>query len=351
MRIAQVRLIPYCLPLKRPWLAAATTLTERRGFLVALTTADGITGVGDCAPLPSSGLVGHTRIFEALQALAPDLGDHSTEQILEQIRQLSFPEIRWAVETALCDCAAQLHGVPLMQYLGGIRHNSVLVNAALGALHAGSAKQATAALASGFRCAKIKVGVSDIDTELAALRAIHGATEGKLPLRLDANRAFNDADARHFLDGLANLSIEAIEEPLARPTPERLATLQASVPFAIAVDESLPELGLPTLIDARAMRRLVVKPARIGGMVATQALVRQALAAGIEVVLTSVVDSAVGVTAAAHLAAALSPGLAHGLATLEWLATDVAPAPPIRDGQLWLGTSPGLGLQLFDQFA
>lgn len=63
-----------------------------------------------------------------------------------------------------------------------------------------------------------------------------------------------------------------------------------------------------------------------------------------DVVFTSVVDSAVGVSAAAHLAAAVAPGLAHGLATLDWLAADVAPAPPRRDGRLWLGTAPGLGV-------
>lgn len=351
MRLTHIRLIPYCLPLKRPWVAAATTLTERRGLLVALTAAEGITGYGDCAPLPSSGEAGYARVSTALAALVRELAGRSAEQILEKVAAVPWPEVRWALETALCDCAAQSQGVPLMQYLGGQRQGGVLVNAALGALRADSAQQAAAALAAGFRCAKIKVGIGRIEDELAALRAIQATTEGRLPLRLDANRAFNDADARRFLDGLAGLSIEAIEEPLARPTPERLAVLQASVPFAIAVDESLPELGLAPLIDAGAMRRLVIKPARIGSMAATQTLARQAQAAGIEVVLTSVVDSAVGVTAAAHLAAAISPQLAHGLATLEWLASDVAPAPPILDGRLCLGALPGLGLQLFNQFA
>lgn len=351
MHLTHLRLIPYCLPLKRPWVAAATTLTERRGLLVALTTTEGITGTGDCAPLPSSGEAGYARVSKALEALVPELAGCSAEQMREKIGGKNPPEVCWALETALCDCAAQSQGVSLMQYLGGPRQEGVLVNAALGTLRADSAQQAAIALTAGFRCAKIKVGIGRIEDELATLRAIQAATEGRLPLRLDTNRAFHDADARRFLEGLAGLSIEAIEEPLTRPTPERLAALQARVPFAIAVDESLPELGLAPLIDAGAMRRLVIKPARIGGISATQTLARQAQAAGIEVILTSVVDSAVGVSAAAHLAAAISPQLAHGLATLEWLASDVAPEPPIRNGQLCLGDLPGLGLQLFKHFA
>ena len=48
-------IIPYCLPLKRPWVAASATLTERRGALLKLADAEGRIGWGDCAPLPSGG--------------------------------------------------------------------------------------------------------------------------------------------------------------------------------------------------------------------------------------------------------------------------------------------------------
>ena len=60
--------------------------------------------------------------------------------------------------------------------------------------------------------------------------------------------------------------------------------------------------------------------------------------------MTSVVDSAIGVTAAAHLAAALPAGPAHGLATLEWLAEDVATPPSIVAGKLQLAPGAGLGV-------
>jgi L-alanine-DL-glutamate epimerase-like enolase superfamily enzyme len=74
-------------------------------------------------------------------------------------------------------------------------------------------------------------------------------------------------------------------------------------------------------------------------------LARRAQRAGIEVVLTSVVDSAIGVAAAAHLAAAIAPAIAHGLATSTWLAEDVATALPIVAGVLRLADLPGLGIE------
>ncbi|MEW6647305.1 MAG: o-succinylbenzoate synthase [Pseudomonadota bacterium] len=341
MRIVAAHLHPYALPLKRPWVAARAVLHERRGMLLALSGDDGIIGWGDCAPLPSAGNA--AQIFAALTVLAQALPgrEHAAARALD----VSFPEVRWALETALFDLAARQRGVPLAVHLCAQNFTgNVKVNAALGALDAHTAQRAVAALAQGYASAKIKVGVGPVDDELALLQEVNAATAGRLRLRLDANRAWDESAAQHFLNAIISLPIDAVEEPLAQPTLEQLRALQQSLPYAIAVDESLPQFGSAALLAAGAVRRLVIKPARIGGIIASRALAARAQDAGMEVVLTSVVDSAVGVAAAAHLAAAVAPDLAHGLATLDWLAADVAPAPLLRDGRLWLGDAIGLGL-------
>lgn len=431
MRIVRARCIPYRLPLKRPWVAAAATLRERQGMLVAVETDAGLVGHGDCAPLPSSGAAGHAHVFAALQAAVAALPGQEIAAV--SLPATAPPELRWALETALVDILARRQGVSMARYLGGPvqeawpkgrpearryapeaqsapvgkstlpvtdersehevsppakgeggvswstapRRRSrpavqsrpwaglgevgqkvgagetvvrVPVNVAIGALNADCIERAAAAREQGYAFAKIKVGVGAPDAELARLRELHAAAPG-LRLRLDANRAWKDADALRFLTGIAELPIDAVEEPLAAPTVARLAALQRALPFAVAVDESLPVLGAEALFAAGAVRRLVLKPARLGGIAATCALVVRARAAGVETVLTSVVDSAVGVTAAAHLAAALAPGIAHGLATLDWLAADVAAGPPLADGALSLAAAPGLGLRLHDEFA
>ncbi|WIM05185.1 MAG: o-succinylbenzoate synthase [Candidatus Nitricoxidivorans perseverans] len=303
----RLRLHPYCLPLRRPWIAASATLSERRGWLVEAIDADGTVGWGDCAPLPSAGMTGEAQV-------------------------------RWALETALIDLEARRRGLPLARLLGAA-NLSVPVNAALGPLDEGCAERAADAVAQGFRTAKLKVGVAPMEEELARLRELGDG----LRLRLDANRAWNEDEARRFLTAAANLPVEAIEEPLAEPTLDGLARLQAAVPFALAVDESMPALGAVALFASRAVRRLVLKPARVGGVLQALALARWAQAAGMDVVITSVVDSAIGVAAAAHLAAALG-GPAHGLATGAWLAADVAAPLPVAGGFLTLPDAPGLGI-------
>lgn len=328
-----VQLHPYRLPLRRPWVAASATLTERRGWLLELTIDDGITGWGDCAPLPSSGEAGLTRCFAALERSATTCAASDSDP----------PEVRWAFETAVFDIEAKRRGLPLARLLGA-ESLVVPVNAALGPLDDGCAERARAAIAQGFAIGKVKVGIAPVAEELARLHELATELTGRLRLRLDANRAWSDHDAERMLTAIADLPIDGVEEPLAAPSCAALARLQATVPFPLAVDESLPSLSLDALLSSRTVRRFVVKPARIGGISSTLALAKQAREAGVEVVLTSVVDSAVGVTAAAHLAATLG-GPAHGLATSSWLAEDVAAAPPIENGEMLLSEAPGLGLR------
>lgn len=326
----RAEVIPYRLPLKRPWVAARTTLHERVGALLKLTDADGLTGWGDCAPLPSGGNA--AAVLAALHGYScrPASADFSNMP----------PEVRWTIETAAADLAAQRAGLPLWRHLGGTT-SKIAINAALGPLDDDLPARLAEASEQGFHIGKIKVGIAPIKEEIARLKAL----PTMLRLRLDANRAWNDDDARRFLTAIAELPIDSIEEPLAAPTPAKLATLQAAVPHTLAIDESLPALSIDALITARAVRRLVLKPARLGGIAATQATVRRIQAAGIEAVITSVVDSAIGVTAAAHLAAALAPGMAHGLGTSAWLAEDVAATPSIAQGHLHLPTNAGLGIR------
>ena len=347
--ITAIRLRPYVLPLVQPWVAASATLTIRRGILLRVDTADGDGGWGDCAPLPSSGVEGYQRVSSALQAFAEILPGQTVEGVLGDLPGFPPPEARWALETALLDLTARRQGVSLASLLGNGTTTHVAVNAALGPLVDGCIGRALAALERGFTLGKIKVGLAPVEQELRALRNLNERLGGAMRLRLDANRSWDEADAKRFLAGLSDLSIDGIEEPLAAPTLEALARLQGTTSFAVAIDESLAELGKNAVVSSGAVRRLVIKPARLGGIRRTLDLAAQARDTGMEVVVTSVVDSAIGVVAAAHLAAALPLPAVHGLATSDWLAENVGPPPALDQGKLILPNGPGLGLSPMDQ--
>jgi len=181
--------------------------------------------------------------------------------------------------------------------------------------------------------------------ELDWLRQVADVLPPGIMLRLDANRAWSESDAQRFIAGLDGLPVEMLEEPLARPDLSRLAALQQQTAIALALDESLSELGLAQVCAGRAVRRLVLKPVLLGGLHTALDWARQAQAQGMACVVTTTLDSAVGTLAAAHLAAALGNGLHHGLATSSWLARDVGRAPRVSGGIMRLGTQPGLGFE------
>jgi o-succinylbenzoate synthase len=256
-------------------------------------------------------------------------------------------QVRWAVETALLDLLARQREQSIHEALGAKPVRRVAMNAAVGALDDGCVGRVAAALADGFSVLKIKVGVGDWREEARRLRALGSGAR----FRLDANRAWSEADAQNFFDAVADLPIDGVEEPVSKPTLEVLRRLQDRYPFALAVDESLFELGPENIFAARAVRRLVMKPARIGGFRETLRLAENAAAAGLEVVITSVVDSVIGVVAAAQVAAVVAPEQAHGLGTSSWLARDVATPLCVREGALELADEPGLGLAPSGEFA
>ena len=316
MNVVSADWLPYCLPLKRPWLTSQGRLDERHGHLLRLRTSDGLTGWGDCAPLPEFGID---------EAAARDLAE----------------------ECALLDLAAQRARLPLGCWLaGGPPIQSVAVNATLGPISTVTPEAMEASLAAGFRVLKIKVGVGRLVDEIGGLQHLCAALPAGIGLRLDANGAWDIAEAEHFLAACRALPIDAIEEPLHAPDGAILHRLQASVPFPLAIDESLH------LIDsgfwrAPPVRRLVIKPCRFGGLLASVEFGLRARAAGVECIVTSSLESACGLTACAHLATAIAPDSCHGLATADWLASDTGHAPEIVGGRMSLAPTPGLGFLNF----
>ncbi|HJW26463.1 MAG TPA: o-succinylbenzoate synthase [Rhodocyclaceae bacterium] len=312
MRIVAAEWLPYRLPLRRPWASAAGGLDERRGRLLRLATDDGRSGWGDCAPFPEIGI-------------DPEAAAAHAE------------------ECALLDLAAQAAGLPLAAWLtGGQAVPDIAVNAALGSLQALARDAVDAACAAGFRVLKIKVGLGDPAAELARLREIAAALPPGVTLRLDANRAWPEETAAAFLGACTALPVEGVEEPLAWPDLAALRRLQAAVPFPLALDESISLAG-DDFFARPPVRRLILKPARHGGPLAALDLALAARSAGIECIVTSSLESACGLAAAAHLAAAVAPRAVHGLATAHWFAADTGPAPAIANGRLILPDAPGIG--------
>lgn len=342
MILGEIRVAPYSLKLRRPWHGAAAVMERRAGWLVS-ACAGAFAGHGDCSPPPSASTAEIAACESALRRLAGQLRGRTLDAGLELAGASGVPPpATCALETALLDLQAQEANLSLARLLRSNASPAVRANASLGILDAAVGQRAREAVAGGFSVLKAKVGALPMSEEIARLQALAASLPQGVGLRLDANRAWDALAAARFVAAIAELPIEALEEPLAEPTPGTFRALQRQAIFALALDESLPQWLAEWPSAALEVRRWVLKPMRWGGARRCLALAEKAARNAVECVVTTTVDSAPGCWLALHVAAALNNGLAHGLATSEWLAEDLGRAP-VPVGGVIAVPSRGLG--------
>jgi len=182
--------------------------------------------------------------------------------------------------------------------------------------------------ASGCRTAKIKVADPRVDL-LADARRVAAVREALGPdgrIRVDANGAWTvdqAVAAIGILDDAAG-GLEYVEQPCL--SLDELARVRVQVSPPIAADESIRRAADPAAVAlAGAADIAVIKVAPLGGV---RAALRVAAAAGLPVVVSSAVDTSIGLAAGLALAGAL-PELAHacGLGTAALLSMDVVSRP------------------------
>jgi o-succinylbenzoate synthase len=194
---------------------------------------------------------------------------------------------------------------------------------------------------SGCRTAKVKVaepgqGERDDIERVAAVRDALGPA-GRI--RVDANGGWDVGQAARMLGRLAGFGLEYAEQPCA--TLDELATLRRLVDIPLAADESIRKASDPLAVRAAGAADIVVlKVAPLGGV---RPALRVAAGCGLPVVVSSAVESSVGLAAGVALAAAL-PELDYdcGLATMNLLTGDVTADPlvpasgmlPLRAGEV-----------------
>jgi o-succinylbenzoate synthase len=214
--------------------------------------------------------------------------------------------------------------------------DSITVNATLPAV-APDRVDAVLDAFGGCRTVKVKVAepgqtLADDVARVAAVRDRLGP-EGRI--RIDANGAWNIDEAEHAVHALARFDLEYVEQPCA--SVDELAELRQRVKYMgipIAADESVRKAADPLAVArAGAADVLVVKVQPLGGVHAALAI---AHTAALPVVVSSALDTAVGIGMGLQLAASL-PGLEFdcGLATSALFVDDVTDDRPLPvNGQL-----------------
>ena len=211
--------------------------------------------------------------------------------------------------------------------------DKIPVNATVPAV---SAERVPEVLARFGRVDAVKIKVAErgqsLGDDIARVNAVREALPNAA-IRVDANGGWDIDQAVEALGKLSAVELEYAEQPV--PTIEGLAEVRrrlaaAGTPVLIAADESVRKEDDPLRVArAGAADLIVVKVAPLGGVARALDIVEQA---GLPAVVSSALDTSVGIRAGLALAAAL-PSLPYacGLGTVSLFNSDITLDPLVAD--------------------
>jgi L-alanine-DL-glutamate epimerase-like enolase superfamily enzyme len=353
VRITGVEAIPFSVPYRRAARFASGAVANADNVLVRVHADEGLVGQAEAQPRPYT--YGETQISivstirDRLTPLLLGLSPLHTELVNDRCGQIAGNDVaRGAVDLAVWDLVGKILGRPCATLLGGFATD-------VGAAHMVSldepAAMAEEALAIneqlGVRTFKVKVG-REAGLDVAATRAIREALPDA-DLYVDANRGWSYEQALEAGDGLIELGVRAIEEPISvddRAGRRRLAD-RWSVP--LVGDESCISLAhVDRAIEEGAVRTVSVKTARTG-YTESRRILGLCLARHVPVLVGSQYEGGMGALATIGFAAAFAAtaGQAAELTNFLDLADDVlVELPEVREGRVAVPSSPGLGVEV-----
>ncbi len=327
MTISGVRLYSYRLPLVAPLTFLNTPIEFREGYLLQIEDAGGNLGYGECAPLIGYSSESLEQAGSELVRVARHLRNTEIDELNPLLTAQSVTEdeisssVRFAVESAFVTLVAAKSGQPVATVFNEDFALDVFVNALLE-----TTDNATASIArlnsSGCRAVKVKVGRRSVEDDLEYVRSIRAQLSHEISLRLDANQRWTFDQASRFAEGIAGCEIEYVEEPLRDPA--ELSHFACQYPrFPVALDETVRDLTDQSIADLAWCRAVVIKPTVIGGLERSLEVIRACKLSGKDAVLGAAIESSVGLTMIANLAASTLDETPIGLDTGRLFARDL----------------------------
>jgi len=298
------------LRLRHPWRIARTLGDQHQrehrlqeNLVVELADAAGVHGLGETAPTRRYGETCES-VEQVLRRV--DLTRLSFGELASSLRYLEEvlpeqPAARCALDLALHDGAARMARQSVHDAFGlGFQEAAHRTSLSIG-IDDPRTVQARAREAASFPILKLKLGGTSDRENLAALRAV----APDKPVRVDANEAWaSKEEALANLEWLAqDAHLEFVEQPLAASSsPADLAWLRARSPIPLMADESCVNArDIPAC--AEGFHAVNVKLVKTGGLNRAAETLRAARQAGLKTMLGCMIESSIGISAAAHLAA------------------------------------------------
>jgi mandelate racemase len=344
LTVREVRVRPVVVPVDPPLETAGATIPTAPLVLVDVLTEEGVTGRGYVFCYTPAALHPTARLVRNLGELiegdpaAPAAVDEKLQRHVRLLGPQGLTGMAMAaIDIALWDALAKASGLPLAGLLGGTP-GPIPAYASLRAVSPERvAAEAEAAAGRGFAAVKIKVGRSDLEADLDAIRAVRRATGDRMLLMVDYNQCLAVPEAIRRAGALDGEGLTWIEEPVRADDYAGHAAVARAARTPIQIGENWwgPH-DMAKSLAAGASDYVMIDVTKIGGV--TGWLRAAALA------------EAAGTPASSHIFPEISAHLLAVTPTRHWLeyldfAGPVLRAPlEVRDGRVAAATDPGAGL-------
>ena len=354
MKITRFELGMLRVPLKTPFKTALRTVEAAEDVVVRIHTDTGHIGHGG-APATAvitgdthGSIVAAVRTCIAPRLIGQEVADLNRLCALVHTAMERNTSAKAAVEIALYDLWAQLHGAPLYQLLGGgkpVLGTDITISVDDVDTMVGNA---LAAIERGYAALKIKVG-KDIAEDILRVKEIHAAVQGRATLRLDANQGWTAKQAVHAMHALENAGVvlDLLEQPVRAHDLAGLKYVTDRVGTPVMADESaFSPLQVIALVQQRAADIINIKLMKTGGLSNAIRIADIAAVHEVPCMIGCMIESSLSVAAAAHLAVARSGVITRvdldGPALCQF--DPVTGNVQFDEAVIRIGDAPGLGI-------
>lgn len=353
MKIREIKIGKVSIPLKKPFKTALRQVNSAEDIVIKVISDSGEVGFGNAPPTIVITGDSQASVIAAIRdTIAPKLiglAVDNLETIMTTIdtAMVHNSSAKAAVDIAVYDLFGKLHGIPLYKLFGGYCNKlttdlTISVNSP-----AEMVLDSLAAVKDGFTELKLKVG-TDAALDIQRVKAIRDAVGDGVKLRLDANQGWQPKEAvrtiRRFED--MGLNIELIEQPVKGHDFAGLKYVTDHVATDIMADEAaFGPYEVLQLLSMRACDIVNIKLMKAGGLHNALKIANMAEVMGVQCMMGCMLESKVGITAAASLTAGKRIITKSDLDTAILLATDpVVGGVSFVRNELLLSDAPGLGI-------
>jgi L-alanine-DL-glutamate epimerase-like enolase superfamily enzyme len=326
------------LKLRHTWTTVMSSSDYRDNLYLRFTGGE-ITGHGEGAPIPryhenaGSANTAVQSVRDLLQSSDPGQFSKVMAEIFRRIEGQYAAKA--AIDIALMDWMGQKLGLPLYRYFGLDRCDAPLTTFSIG-IDTPEVTRQKVREAEKYPVLKIKVGLASDEPTIEAVRSVT-----RKPLRVDANEGWKDKEeAVRKINWLESQGVEFVEQPMPAAMLEETRWVRSRVHIPIIADEAcLHPADIPRLADA--YDGVNIKLMKCGGILEGFRMIQIAKALGMKTMLGCMIESSVGVTAAAHLSPLVDYADLDGNLLI---ANDPWSGVKVENGKLILPDGPGLGL-------